>query len=349
MIKLKYLVICLLGIVLPLASFAHSEESHAGETEVFHSSVEIGEGFDVNEKSGGITAEEARHLNSRTVSREEIRSTLKVILLDILIIIVALVFWPGLSNRVNNQFLKRLFKHLHQASFVLGGMVLSMLVLITVTGMILSFLYMPFPELAHDSMKAIVNGSVTSFIRNVHFWASDIFIVVLIVHLSRILFTKVSDKSKRIAYWIGLVMLALVFTEMLFGTFLRSDQEAYEAYAHFWVGAKNMLPQFFEPVITFVLALTATAPFMERPYGTLEITKPPWYLLWVYGLENIWGMKMIVLSPLIVGIILIVLPFLSKREKKIDTSIIVYICIIISISILTMYAALSGEISHLTM
>lgn len=321
--------------------------------------------------------------------------------------------------------IKKVVKYnLFTAAHVIGGMILSVLLLITLSGVGLAFFYLPFPENAYQSVVAISGMPITSYIRNLHYWASDILMVLLIVHLGRIVISKINGKAKKYAYWGGLAMAFLVANEMLIGTFLRADQEAYEAYAHFWVGAKAALPGFLYPIIDFIgqgdtalmrffighaiiipaallfflflhaihagsfrgliiqistkfknrekvsrfpqlkillissgillgiifiLAYIIPAPLMSSPYGGLEITKPPWYLLWVYGLENIFGMKAIIFAPLALAVIFAALPFFSKKEKQLDTAMVIFLVTIMGIIALTFYAALGAEMSHLNM
>lgn len=332
------------------------------------------------------------------------------------------------------QALQLTYESVRRAGYVLGGMIVAMLVLSMSSGVVISLFYLPFPGLAYESVAQMVGNPLVSYARNIHFWSSDILFVLVILHLTRVVLSKVTGKFKRVAYWIGLLMALLLANEMLFGTFLRSDQEAYEAYAHFIVGGKGLMPPFVRPLIDFfgtgqtallrffvthallipgaliflvflhsvyaasfrglvkqtsmglkqfgpsgpaageakkpslwqfpqlrilaksilvlvgltlVLSYFIPAPFLSRPYGGLEITKPPWYLLWIYGLENMFGLWPIVAAPLAVAFIFAIVPFFSRDDKRLDWALVIYFTTMSIIVALGFYAAFGQEISHL--
>lgn len=408
----------------PLLSTAHTGGSNA--TSDLYVPAEIGTEYSksgVSKNSGGETIDVIREANHNTIDREINRSLLKISVLSILLLITAILVWmrPGSQNNI--------VRTVRRYSYLTGAMIVSVLLLILITGLIISLWYIPFPGLAYSSAQVIAASGIISYFRNVHYWSSDILMILIIVHLTRVILNKISDKKKLLAYWTGLAMFVIVLNAMLFGTFMRSDQESYEAYAHFWVGTTQYLPTAITNVIMFigagdtallrffifhailfpvalltlvglhaVVAMTfrglisqssryvkqvsdngpaATkrsrnfpqlkkiliasgvlwgiiyilgffpAPLFSEAYNGLEITKPPWYLLWIYGTENIWGMQAILYAPLMAVVVLFFLPFVSQKSKRFDVAVIGYIIMVIIIIGLSIYAALGGTMSHL--
>lgn len=267
-----------------------------------------------------------------------------------------------------------------------GRLMLTSLAILVGSGVVLSFWYVPVGETAYASVVAITQHPVLSIVRSIHYWTADVFFILVILHLTRVV-VQHTLKQKRLAYWSGVALLALVATELLLGTFLRSDQEAYEAYAHFLVatGITASLLQFFVLHIAVIplaiigiislhalwanitiirqvrlpqwqlwwksslglvlliinLAVLVPAPLWDKAYGGIEITQPPWYLLWVYGLENIGGISLILVGPVVMFGVLAVLPLMQRFTRSI------YLLLVGAVASLSLYALLVGAVSHL--
>ncbi len=59
-----------------------------------------------------------------------------------------------------------------------------------VTGILLMFYYKPYPDVAYESMKDIHFVVPTGrFVRNVHRWAANLMVVVVILHMARAFYT----------------------------------------------------------------------------------------------------------------------------------------------------------------
>lgn len=398
----------------PATVFAHAAISSSDS----YSPADIGTnyGFVQSPQSNTKTLADIESANQSAI-RSEQRSSL------VLLIIVALLNGMIMISTLFPVYKQRFFIVLRQLNWVTGALSISMLGLIIVSGILLSLWYIPFPGSAYGSIQDITTSPFSNYVRNVHYWASHLFFILLLVHFTRVVMTKIVETRKRIAYWMGCGLLCAVFVSLLLGTFLRSDQESYEAYAHFWVGSQQYLPlwlqriadsfgsgtvalfRFFvlhailifailllgivihgivagtfrgmvkqmvmraqrtinkQPVpqlrlilksslilwgITAVLALL-NAPLMQPAFNGLEITKPPWYLLWIYALENIWGMPTIVIAPLVLLIIFIVLPLLSSKKHRIDAAQIVYVVLGVILWSLSIYANFAPPMSHLQM
>jgi quinol-cytochrome oxidoreductase complex cytochrome b subunit len=67
-------------------------------------------------------------------------------------------------------------------------------------------------------------------------------------------------------------------------------------------------------MIAIILALISPAPLYHRGMEGMEITKPPWYLIWLYPLEDIFGIKAIAGTCIIMFAILVAVPLVDTKE-----------------------------------
>lgn len=321
----------------------------------------------------------------------------------------------------------RIKLELMQTGIILGGVVLSLLIFSLGSGVLLSFFYNPNPAETYYSMAVIAANPVKAFIRNFHFWSSDLLLFVLFLHLTRVALTKPSGKMRRYAWWVGVGLFIMIFAQMLIGTFLRGDQEAYEAYSHFFIGTTVIVSKYI-PFITLITdffsdnaamfrffimhavllpigitllivahgflaptfrALTAPfkniavaqtpgifsnhsikrllrvsciaffavvvlsallpAPLLSRPYDGIEVTKPPWWLLWVVALENTWGLTAIVIAPPLLFLIFALIPFFTKDGEGADFGVYLYLITLFIVIALSFWANLAPQTAHTEM
>ncbi len=319
---------------------------------------------------------------------------------------------------------------LQHASLLLGGLLLVAFVILLFSGVILSLFYDPTPQGAHESMGAIVASGGTAFIRNLHFWAADAFLFILFLHFTRVALTKPSGRARRIAWLFGIILFLLVSAEMLAGTFLRGDQEAYEAYSHFFLGTSGIVAAYFPPaqilvdffsgntalfrffiihavlipitiavfflmhalfaptvrslflpfkkitdatirgslktegftktpavkklaIMTFllfaallVLSFFYDAPLLASPYAGLEVTKPPWWLLWIVALENNLGLIAIIFAPVVLFGAFAAIPFFSKDKPGADLGTYIYIIAVVLVLLLGFWGVLGPQVAH---
>lgn len=71
-------------------------------------------------------------------------------------------------------------------------------------------------------------------------------------------------------------------------------------------------------VLGIALVLTALRPTGIGPEGVegIEITKPPWYFLWLYPLENWFGLRAVVVMPALLLAGLAALPFVDRNRER---------------------------------
>ncbi|CAL8972702.1 Cytochrome b6 [Propionicimonas sp. T2.31MG-18] len=124
-------------------------------------------------------------------------------------------------------------EHANNIAWSLGGITAAALVLLVVTGILLTQFYAPVPEEANASVRHIVTHEWGMwFVRGVHFWAAQAMYVTAALHLLRVFLTG-SYKRPREGNWlIGVAMFGLVIFALFTGTVLKWDQEGYEALGH---------------------------------------------------------------------------------------------------------------------
>ena len=115
----------------------------------------------------------------------------------------------------------------------LGGLTAVSLLVLIVTGVILTQFFNPMPEEANASVRRIVDDvTLGKLVRGVHFWSAQAMYVLAGLHLLRVFLTG-SYKRPREANWlIGVGMFALVIGAIFTGTVIKWDQEGFEALAH---------------------------------------------------------------------------------------------------------------------
>lgn len=137
--------------------------------------------------------------------------------------------------------LEKFFLHLHPAkidaraikfnrTFGLGGVCALLFIILSVTGLLLRFSYIPTVQHAYDSILGLKQNTIFGqFIRNLHHLSAKLMVVTSFLHLIRTYYSQ-SIYLKRAENWIyGLLMMFLVLASSFTGYLLPWDQLAYWA------------------------------------------------------------------------------------------------------------------------
>ncbi|MCA9908234.1 MAG: cytochrome b N-terminal domain-containing protein [Anaerolineae bacterium] len=112
----------------------------------------------------------------------------------------------------------------------LGGLALLLIVLLSVTGVMLMFVYTPSPETAYlDMLNLQTNVWFGQLIRNLHHWSGNLLVIVAFLHLLRVFFTGGFRAPREFNWVLGLSLLLLVVAANFTGYLLPWDQLAYWA------------------------------------------------------------------------------------------------------------------------
>ena len=105
--------------------------------------------------------------------------------------------------------------HLKRWWFALGGTPAYLLVIQVITGMLLTFFYVPSATEAYDSVAHLThNVPYGWYIRGIHKWAGHFFIVSLMLHMCRVFFTASYRKPRELNWMIG---VGLFLTSLILG------------------------------------------------------------------------------------------------------------------------------------
>jgi len=112
----------------------------------------------------------------------------------------------------------------------LGGMGLVLFLLLASTGLLLMFSYEPTPGQAYNSILQLREGLLFGkFVRNIHHWSANAFIVVALLHMFRVFFTGGHREPRQFNWLLGLFLLLFVLFSNFTGYLLPWDQLAYWA------------------------------------------------------------------------------------------------------------------------
>ncbi len=105
--------------------------------------------------------------------------------------------------------------HLKKWWFCLGGTVAYLFVVQILTGIALTFYYVPSPEEAYASVATITREVRFGwYIRSLHHWASHLMIIAVFLHMLRVYFTGAYRHPRQLNWMVG---IGLLLTTLAFG------------------------------------------------------------------------------------------------------------------------------------
>ena len=118
--------------------------------------------------------------------------------------------------------------------YCFGGMVFVLIALQLVTGVLLAIYYVPDatgnPAPAYNSVLFIQNEVYLGWlIRGAHFWAANILIIMVLLHMARVYWTGSYRAPRELNWVVGVTMLFLILALALTGYLLPWDTKAYFA------------------------------------------------------------------------------------------------------------------------
>jgi quinol-cytochrome oxidoreductase complex cytochrome b subunit len=130
-------------------------------------------------------------------------------------------FQPAKVNQRSLQF---------RTTLGLGLIAFYLFLILSVTGILLMFYYVPATEHAYQNMKdlefVVTAGLV---LRNMHRWSAHLMVVFVLVHMCRVFYTAAYKPPREFNWIIGIVLLLLTFGLSFTGYLLPWDQLAYWA------------------------------------------------------------------------------------------------------------------------
>ncbi len=103
--------------------------------------------------------------------------------------------------------------HLKKWWFCLGGTVMYLFIVQIITGIMLTFYYVPSPEFAYQSIEAITHEIRFGwFIRSLHKWSSNFMIIAVFLHMLRVYFTGAYRHPRQLNWMIGVLLLGVTLS-----------------------------------------------------------------------------------------------------------------------------------------
>ncbi len=114
-------------------------------------------------------------------------------------------------------------------TFGLGGLLVFLFLILTVTGIVLMLFYIPSVDCAYLNVKKISNIiPFMGIVRDMHRISGELMVVVGFLHMSRVVFVKAFDNLARIHNWqTGVLLFLLIFPLNFTGYLLPWDSTSY--------------------------------------------------------------------------------------------------------------------------
>ena len=103
--------------------------------------------------------------------------------------------------------------HMKKWWFALGGTPMYLFIVQVITGIALTFYYVPSPDEAYASVAAITNELRFGwYIRSLHKWSANLMIVAVFLHMLRVFFTQAYRHPRELNWCFGFLLLGTTLT-----------------------------------------------------------------------------------------------------------------------------------------
>jgi ubiquinol-cytochrome c reductase cytochrome b subunit/cytochrome b6 len=111
-----------------------------------------------------------------------------------------------------------------------GAMPLILFMIQLITGIMLAFYFVPSPEMAYESVRYITEEvSMGFWIRGLHRWGSNLMVISLLLHITRVFFTGSYRRPRELNWIVGVLLFLLTLAFSFTGYSLINNQLAYWA------------------------------------------------------------------------------------------------------------------------
>jgi hypothetical protein len=106
-----------------------------------------------------------------------------------------------------------------------GGLAVFLSLVLLITGAMEIFYYVPTPQDAASSIQSLTFlVPFGSLVRSLHYWAAQLLVLVVLVHLLRVVFTGAYARPRRFNYLLGVFLLVICLFLDFTGYVLRWDE-----------------------------------------------------------------------------------------------------------------------------
>ncbi len=149
--------------------------------------------------------------------------------------------WPDSARTRSLATMSNVFLHLHPTTirraslkvtytFCLGGLSFFFFLVLTVSGVLLMFYYVPSVTHAYQDIKDLHTVVFAGqFLRNMHRWAAHAMVIVVFLHMCRVFYTRAYRPPREFNWVIGVLLLFLTFFLSFSGYLLPWDQLSFWA------------------------------------------------------------------------------------------------------------------------
>lgn len=149
--------------------------------------------------------------------------------------------WPTSVRGRSLAIMNSVFLHLHPIrtrqdaikmtyTFGLGGISFFLFLLLTLTGVLLMFYYIPSVDQAWQTMNLIKTEQPFGwFLRNMHRWAAHGMVITVFFHMCRVFYTGSFRAPRQFNWVVGVILLVLTFLLSYTGYLLPWDQLSFWA------------------------------------------------------------------------------------------------------------------------
>ncbi len=103
--------------------------------------------------------------------------------------------------------------HLKKWWFCLGGTVAYLFIIQVITGILLTFYYIPSPDAAYQSVAHITQEVRFGwYIRSLHKWSANFMIIAVFLHMLRVYFTGAYRHPRQLNWMVGFMLLGVTLT-----------------------------------------------------------------------------------------------------------------------------------------
>lgn len=151
---------------------------------------------------------------------------------------VAVVDWLDsrfpFTEAVDEALTQRVPNFANAFYYCFGGMVFILITFQLITGVLLSFYFVPdasgTPAASYTSVQYIMNSVYLGWlIRGIHFWGANLLIVMVVLHMSRVYWTGSYRAPRELNWMVGVAMMFCILLFSLTGYLLPWDTKAYWA------------------------------------------------------------------------------------------------------------------------
>ena len=119
----------------------------------------------------------------------------------------------GIESVIDFARKKTVPAHKHSLWYYFGGITLTLFIMQIVTGFLLLFYYRPMPEVAHDSIVAIMTEVPYGWlIRSIHSWAANLMVASVLIHFFSTMLMRAYRLPREFTWVTGMIMLLITLT-----------------------------------------------------------------------------------------------------------------------------------------